>query len=147
MENQKKGSKTILIILIILVLIIAGIFVYRNIAIKSARADAIATIEAFDSSKYDGDELKEIEIKVSETKEKLNSCKNKTEFQKILDDFNASVSDVKTTRQKQKEIDKQKAKEEAEKKAAEAAASIHESSSKKGSDANECVGDDAENFY
>lgn len=152
-EKEKEGGagKIIAIVLAVAVACGIGVFAYRSHVINTARTEAVAAIDAFDVTQYDGDELDTVNKLVADAKGKLEASKDKEEFAAIVKDFNDSVAEVKTTAQKKKEEAERKAKEEAERKAAEEAARAAAAASKKKSkgsrDSGGCVGGGADAFY
>ena len=151
MKNEEKTKKPIAAFIAVAVIVAAaaGVLIYRNNVINTARNEALSAIEAFDTEQYDGDELDTINNYVADAKSRLEASKDKEEFTAIVEEFNKNTAGVKTTAQKEEErIAAEKA---AEKKAAEEAAARaaaqKSSSGKKGKDSSGCVGGGSDNFY
>ena len=147
-QPNKKG-RAIVIIGLIIVLSIAGVIIYKNHVINTARADSVQQVDAIDVSLYDGDELDMVENYITDAKGKLESSKDADEFVSIVDELNKNVAQVKTTEQKQQEAKEaeRKAAEEEARRQAEAAAIAASKKSSGGADSEGCIGSDSDNFY
>lgn len=155
MNGQKLNSRFIIAAIVIVVLLAGGAFAYRSYNINQKRAEAVAELDAFDSSKYDGEELDTIKSYMADARARLEASGSPEEFDEIVTEFEENTKDVKTTAQKEEE--ERKAREEAERIAREeaarqaaAAAAVSGSSSSSGgsgSDSGGCVGGSSSNFY
>ena len=148
-QPSNKGRAVVIVILVI-ALAVAGVIIYKNHVINTARADSMQQVEAIDASLYDGDELGMVENYIADAKGKLESSKDADEFNAIVEELNKNIAQVKTTEQKQKEKEEaeRKAAEEEARKQAEAAAAKAASKKSSGSaDSKGCIGSSSDNFY
>lgn len=147
-QSSKKGRAVVIVILVI-ALAVAGVIIYKNHVINTARADSMQQVEAIDVSLYDGDELSMVENYVADAKGKLESSKDADEFVSIVDELNKNVAQVKTTEQKQQEAKEaeRKAAEEEARRQAEAAAIAASKKSSGSADSKGCIGSSSKNLY
>lgn len=151
-QSNKKG-RAVVIVLLVIALAIAGVIIYKNQAINTARADSMQQVEAIDVSLYDGDELSMVENYIADAKGKLESSKDVDVFNSIVEELSENIAQVKTTEQKQKEkeeAERKAAEEEARKQAKAEAAAAAAKASKKSSgsaDSKGCVGGGSNNLY
>lgn len=150
--NNKGKGRIYLIIAVLIVVIAGGAYGYRVNKINQMRAEAVASIEAFDVSKYDGKELKTLEKYIADSEAKLEASKDPEEFDSIVKAFNDDAAKLKTTAQKEaerkaKEEAERKAREKAEAEAAAAAAAAAAAQASRSGDSGGCVGGGKSMFY
>lgn len=151
MKNEETSKKPIaaIIVAVVIVAAVAGVLIYRNNVISTARNEALLVIEKFDTKLYDGEELDTINNYIADAKARLEASKDKEEFATIVEEFNKNTAKVKTTAQKEEEriAAEKAAQEKAAQEAAARAAAQKKSSGKKGKDSSGCVGGGSSNFY
>lgn len=89
---KKKGA--IIAIIVVIVLVIGGIFVYRTNAVKSLRQENITRVEKFDTSQFTGKDLEKVEQYISDAQEEINQSSSQEEMDSIIKELEKKMDEV-----------------------------------------------------